>query len=718
MYTATKLRKTFIDYFVSKDHKVIESSSVIPTSDKSLLFVNSGMVQFKKLFTSEVSDFSGFKELRRAVSVQRCVRAGGKHNDLDDVGMDNYHHTYFEMLGNWSFGDYFKAEAVDFAYDFLVNVLKLEKTKLYVTYFRPQCSKGWHSKEYRPDKCPSTGISEDSGNGDNYKQLFDEDLETKSLWMKYFPENRILPFEKENFWEMGDTGPCGPCTEIHYDRIGNRDASSLVNKDDPDVIEIWNIVFMEYCRSEQGFTPLKKKCIDTGMGLERVLSILNGVRSNYMIESFTRIFDFLREKYNLPEYSEPENKNIEITDSRNAGAEDTDFKDTTNEDTDLKGTTNEDTDLKDTTNQDTDLKGTTNQDTDLKDINVIDKNLKNMTIRPRKDQTIIAYRIIADHCRTISVCLYDGVEFSSEGRGYVLRRITRRAIRYLHDIFNLANGELSKICNFVSQHLHLSLSERHLRMIDDEENLFLKTLEKGKIYFNKITKNGILSGYDIFILHDTYGFPVDLSIIMANENKIDVNVGDYERYKEQAKERSRKKEIDGLKVELNDLEKYAITDDKYKYMILDGEYVITDDRGKFTIFDDQHKHSFCRDQNRYEIVDDDQYRHTISGNYIRHTFPHNQNRHAIVSDKKYKHSMPEFGLTSNVLCVVAQNKVIDIDDIECINTQNGVPESKIGVICDKTCFYAEKGGQVGDQGIIYFLHTNEKGISELSGKLD
>nr|XP_040582507.1 alanine--tRNA ligase-like [Lepeophtheirus salmonis] len=263
-WTGSDLRAKFLEYFMSKDHEIIDSSSVVPFSDPTLLFTNSGM------------DDGTFKsKLKRATSAQRCIRAGGKHNDLDDVGKDNYHHTFFEMLGNWSFGDYFKRDAIDFAYDFLINVLKLNKDNLYITYFG--------------------GV-----------KGFKDDLETKNYWKQYFPENRILMFGmKDNFWEMGDTGPCGPCTEIHYDRIGNREVPHLVNKDDPDVIEIWNLVFMEFYRDSSGLTLLKKRSVDTGMGLERVLGILNNC-SNYETDLFAKIFENLDDIITLKEEQYPE----------------------------------------------------------------------------------------------------------------------------------------------------------------------------------------------------------------------------------------------------------------------------------------------------------------------------------------------------------------------------------------------------------------------------
>lgn len=201
---------------------------------------------------------------KRVCTSQRCIRAGGKHNDLDDVGKDNYHHTFFEMLGNWSFGDYFKEEAIEFAYKFLVEDLKLDKSRLYVTV---------------------------------YEEM---DTESRRIWAKYLDESKIISASvKDNFWEMGEFGPCGPCTEIHYDRIGNRDAALLVNKDDPNVLEIWNIVFMEYERTPKGLEPLKIKNIDTGIGLERLLSILMNVYSNYQIDSFKQITNFIESNCNF-----------------------------------------------------------------------------------------------------------------------------------------------------------------------------------------------------------------------------------------------------------------------------------------------------------------------------------------------------------------------------------------------------------------------------------
>lgn len=440
MWTTEKLRQCFLTYFEERGHKIIPSSSVVPNNDPTLLFTNSGMVQFKNMLLGEDSD------LRRACSVQRCIRAGGKHNDLDDVGKDNYHHTYFEMLGNWSFGDYFKEEAIDFAWDFLVNVLGLDPERLYVTY---------------------------------YDEL---DKDSLKFWSKYLPSKRILSASYEdNFWEMGETGPCGPCTEIHYDRIGGRDASSLVNKDDPDVLEIWNIVFIEFNRTPNSLTPLQKQCIDTGIGLERLLSILMGVRSNYLVDTFSNIIKFTESNCKLK------------------------YKDT-------------------------------------------------------DEGTDVAFRVVADHCRTICVCLHDGVEFSNDGQGYVLRRILRRAVRYGNDVLKLPKGSLSKIVR--ESFINLGLPITNLEVVDKEEELFLRTLQKGVERFNKMTKDvKELSGRDLFILYDTYGFPTDLTEILAAENNVKINYEGYEESKNAAKELSKK--VNSRITEI--ISDFPKTDDHFKY---------------------------------------------------------------------------------------------------------------------------------------------------------
>lgn len=439
-WTSTQLRRKFHVFFEQHDHKTLPSSSVIPIDDPTLLFVNSGMVQFKNIILGESPMY------KRVNTIQHCIRAGGKHNDLDDVGKDNYHHTFFEMMGNWSFGDYFKEQAIQYAYEFLVDVLKLDKDRLYVTI---------------------------------YEEM---DVESRNIWKKYFPDEKIINgSHKDNFWEMGEFGPCGPCTEIHYDRIGNRDARNLVNKDDPNVIEIWNIVFMEFNKTPKGLLPLEVKKIDTGIGLERLLSILNNVKSNYLIDTFLNIINFIEIKCNMT-YNDEENTIITT-----------------------------------------------------------------------------AFRVVADHARTLAICLYYNVSFSNEGRGYVLRRILRRAVRFASEILNINDNVLSEIVQKAAQ--VLNLSSINVSVIDYEEKLFKKTLKNGLIKLNKIIEaEGKISSENAFLLYDTYGFPKDLTKIIADEKGIEINLDKFEHLLNNQKKKSKgEKDIISIKFEFDK------TDDKFKY---------------------------------------------------------------------------------------------------------------------------------------------------------
>lgn len=564
-FTANELRESFLDYFKQKDHDIVESSSVVPFSDPSLLFTNSGMVQFKKNFLSE-DDGTFITRLKRATSSQRCIRAGGKHNDLDDVGKDTYHHTFFEMMGNWSFGDYFKEEAIDYAFDFLVNVLKLKKENIYVSYFG--------------------GV-----------QNFEDDYATKKIWEKYLPSCKILKFGMEdNFWEMGDTGPCGPCTEIHYDRIGNRDASHLVNKDDPNVIEIWNIVFMEFYRDSNGLSALKKKSVDTGMGLERVLGILND-GSNYQTDLFGDIFNEI---------------GIEYKDSDS------------------------------------------------------------------KLDTIL--RIVADHCRTVSVCLNYDVSFASEGRGYVLRRIMRRLILNYNNLFSAADTNnihakenintdemLKNLIVFSAKTLGIELKDSKITQIEKEISLFKSTLKKGTDYFLKLaeknSENKTISGKDAFLLYDTYGFPIDLTVMMAEEKDFKVEMDKFEEMRKDARERSRKSKSAEMKITNNDLHK----------------------------IEEFNKKLSEKNQQNYE-------------------------EKLINLDEKTETYFETEKLVSDLI-FVKSNSEIFFENFEEIKNEEIDDTNKIlGVVTKKTNFYAEKGGQIGDEGIISFLGKNNEIVGTFSVK--
>lgn len=500
MWTTNLLKERFLSYFERKNHKILPSSPVVPKNDPTLLFTNSGMVQFKNYFLGEKSSY------KRVATSQRCIRAGGKHNDLDDVGKDNYHHTFFEMLGNWSFGDYFKEEAIEFAYDFLVNDLKINKDNMYVTI---------------------------------YKEM---DEASEKIWLKYLDQSKIIysSFE-DNFWEMGEYGPCGPCTEIHYDRIGNRDARDLVNKGDPDVIEFWNIVFMEYERTPKGLVPLKIKNIDTGIGLERLLSILMNVKSNYLIDSFQDIIKFIETKCEFKYTDQNETEDV-------------------------------------------------------------------------------AFRVLADHSRTIAVCLNDKVKFSSDGVGYVLRRILRRAVRYAHDTLKLEKGMLSQLVARAATYMGLEID---VTVVDEEENLFLKTLVKGLNQLMKIYESkGKLDGSDIFILYDTYGFPVDLTELIVKEKNIPFSMEGFNECVLKAKEMSSKSNKKLTTVNFD----FSKTDDSFKYTTNDIEAELK----------------------------------------------------AIVLDNEIVSELPE--------------------------------KTQAALVFDRTCFYGESGGQVGDRGSISFYGGNGRKI--------
>jgi len=444
-WPADKVRSEFVAYFESKEHSMVPSSPVVPYDDPTLLFANAGMNQFKPLFVGQAQPGSALAKLTRATNTQKCIRAGGKHNDLEDVGMDTYHHTFFEMLGSWSFGNYFKEEAIDWAWELLTVQYGLPSDRFYATYFE-----GDEKLGLAPDE------------------------EARQLWLKYLPPERVLPGNaKDNFWEMGDTGPCGPCSEIHYDRIGGRDAAALVNMDDPDVLEVWNLVFMQFERqSATELRPLPAKSVDTGMGFERLVSILQDVRSNYDTDVFRPIFAQISETTGAPPYVGALGSAEEV----------------------LPGTA-------------------IGRDT--------------------------AYRVVADHIRTLSTAIADGALPSNEGRGYVLRRILRRAVRYGRQFLGAKEGFFSALVPSVVLSLgdtfpELAKQQDHvMSVLAEEEQAFSTMLSRGIKEFtartNAMRKDGAetMSGDDAFFLYDSMGFPLDLTEVMAREAGLSVDTNGF-----------------------------------------------------------------------------------------------------------------------------------------------------------------------------------------------
>jgi alanyl-tRNA synthetase len=428
------------------------------------------MNQFKPIFLGTVDPTSKEGQWRRAVNSQKCIRAGGKHNDLDDVGKDSYHHTFFEMLGNWSFGDYFKKEAITYSWELLTKVYGLEPDRLYATYFEGN---------------PEGGL--------------EPDLEAKELWKSVgVPEDHILPGDmKDNFWEMGDQGPCGPCSEIHYDRIGGRNAAHLVNQDDPNVLEIWNNVFIQYNREpDRSLRPLPNKHVDTGMGYERLVSVLQDKLSNYDTDVFTPLFAKIQEITGARPYA------------GKFGEEDKDGVDT-------------------------------------------------------------AYRVVADHVRLLTFAITDGGIPNNEGRGYVVRRVLRRGARYARKYFNVEIGDFfSKIVPTLVQHMGgmfkeiVAKEEEVKEILNEEEVSFAKTLDRGEKQFEnfaaKSQEKGLksLHGADVWRLYDTFGFPVDLTRLMAEERGLSIDDNEFEAARLQAKEASKgeKKAASALlKLDVHDL---------------------------------------------------------------------------------------------------------------------------------------------------------------------
>ena len=487
----------------------------MPIGDETLLFTNAGMNQFKDVFLG-----TGSRDYKRAANSQKCIRAGGKHNDLEDVGTDTYHHTFFEMLGNWSFGDYFKAEAIEWAWELLTQRWGIDPSRLHATYFQ----------------------------GDEHDGLAPDD-EARNLWLKFLPEERIHKGnKKDNFWEMGDSGPCGPCSEIHYDGTPDKSGAPFINKDNPSVIEIWNLVFIQFNRDSSGkLSPLPAKHVDTGMGLERITRILQGKQSNYDTDLFTQI---------------------------------------------------------------------------LNAIGI----LCNQRYEGTMEKKDIAFRVIADHLRTLVFAITDGCTPSNDGRGYVLRRILRRAARFgrtldMHEPF------IYRLVDVVINLMGHAFDEIKQRgelvktVIRSEEESFGRTLDRGLEIFaeaaQKGKSTGTISGADAFQLYDTFGFPLDLTQLMAREQNLKVDTAGFEKLMEEQRERARAaQKTTGIQI------------------VTDVQLPATDDSAKYD-----------RENIRTKVI-------------------------GFIDQSGFKNS----GI---------------------LTTGNDV-----AIVLEKTCFYAESGGQVGDKGII------------------
>ncbi|XP_035684589.1 alanine--tRNA ligase, mitochondrial-like [Branchiostoma floridae] len=439
--SSQEIRKTFLDFYkVKYDHLLVPSSSVVPRNDPTLLFINAGMNQFKPLIQGTVDPRSDMAKYRRVVNSQKCIRAGGKHNDLEDVGRDCYHHTVFEMLGNWSFGDFFKREACAMTWELLTDVYRIPADRLYVTYFGGD---------------PDLGL--------------EADLECREIWASLgVPAARILPCGmRDNFWEMGDVGPCGPCTEIHYDHRGQRDASRLVNTDSPEVVELWNLVFMQFNRESDGtLRPLPRHVVDTGMGLERLVAVMQGKLSNYDTDLFSPLLHAIHKGTKVQPYSGL------------VGGE---------------------------------------------DVGGVDE----------------AYRIIADHVRTLTIAIADGVMPGQQWRELVLRTILRRAVRYAQERLGAPEGLVASLVPVVVQNLGeafpelLSNQEKVMDTINEDEALFLSNLEKGKKLMSKtirkLDKSAFFPSEVGWFLHNSLGLPTDLVQSMVTDRGCRMDMEHYSR---------------------------------------------------------------------------------------------------------------------------------------------------------------------------------------------
>ena len=444
MLTSRQIRESFKEFFKSKGHVIVPSAPMVVKDDPTLMFTNAGMNQFKDIILGNKEP-----QARRVSDSQKCLRVSGKHNDLEEVGLDTYHHTMFEMLGNWSFGDYFKAEAIDWAWEYLVDVLHLDPARLYATVF---------------EGSPSEGLTRDD--------------EAAGIWSKHLPLSHIINGNKhDNFWEMGDTGPCGPCSEIHIDLRSDEeraavDGATLVNKDNPQVIEIWNLVFMQYQRMADGsLCPLPERVIDTGMGFERLCMALQGKKSNYDTDVFTPLLNKISQ---LSGFKYGENQKVDV-----------------------------------------------------------------------------AMRVIADHVRTIAFSIADSQLPGNAKAGYVIRRILRRGVRYAYTFLNSKDPFMYRLVDTLIETMGDAYPElpaqRELimRVIKEEEEAFLRTLDKGMALLDEAMKraqaNGKtqISGDEAFTLYDTYGFPLDLTELILKENGMTLDKPGFDARMQEQKQRAR-----------------------------------------------------------------------------------------------------------------------------------------------------------------------------------
>ncbi|MBR1522403.1 MAG: alanine--tRNA ligase [Bacteroidales bacterium] len=440
--TSKEIRQKYLDFFASKGHTVVPSAPMVIKNDPTLMFTNAGMNQFKDIFLGNTAP-----KFPRATDSQKCLRVSGKHNDLEAVGHDGRHHTMFEMLGNWSFGDYFKSEAIDWAWELLTEVYKIDKTKLYATVFE--------------------GSAEDGTT---------LDTEAREAWLRHLPEDHVLTGNKhDNFWEMGDTGPCGPCSEIHIDlrsdeEIARIPGRELVNTDNDEVIEIWNLVFMQYERKADGhLEPLPANNIDTGMGFERLCMILQNKKSNYETDVFSGLIGKV-EEFSGHKYAE--GGNVEV-----------------------------------------------------------------------------AMRVIADHIRAIAFSIADGQLPSNVKAGYVIRRILRRAVRYGYTFLGFGEPFLCRlipqlVADMGEAYPELKAQQQLIsNVIREEENAFLRTLDRGiRMLEDNMARNAdtkVVAGKDAFVLYDTYGFPIDLTELIAAEKGYTVDIKGFNVELDKQKERAR-----------------------------------------------------------------------------------------------------------------------------------------------------------------------------------